>query len=126
MLTEEQRRLYARQVLLRELGNAGQARLCGSRVALQENGDALASRVARDYLERAGLTLARESDELACAPIAVGTSERVQTLAGAAALHDCAAWLLGAFTAVESIKRCLEVGQAAQLDPELVLQAEVV
>ena len=125
MLTPEQRRLYARQVLLRELGTAGQARLCARRVALREDGHALATHVARDYLERAGLRVVGEH-ETQDAPIAVGSSAQVQALAGASALEDCAAWLLGAFTAVESIKHCLEVGQAAQLDPELVLQAEVV
>jgi hypothetical protein len=125
VLTDEQRRLYARQVLLRELGMAGQARLCESKVVLAQGGDALVTRVCHDYLERAGLALHGESSQDATA-IAVPSSERVQTLAGTAALADCAAWLLGAWTAVETIKRCVQVGREAELDPELVLNAEVV
>jgi hypothetical protein len=125
VLTEEQRRLYARQVLLRELGTAGQARLCESKVVISDDGHALATRVARDYLERAGVALHGEPSSDATS-VAVATSERVQALAGAAELADCAAWLLGAWTAVETIKRCIQVGKEAELDPELVLNAEVV
>lgn len=122
MLTDEQRRLYARQVLLHELGIAGQARLCASRVAVREGGDALATRVTRDYVQRAGLLL----DDEASVELTLPMPGDVQTLAGDPALRDCAAWLAGAFAAVETIKRCVEVGRRAQLDPELRLNAEVV
>lgn len=124
MLTEEQRRLYARQVLLRELGPSGQARLCESRVALAGQADARAARVAHDYLQRAGLRVTSERDP-AVVPVALPTAERVREVAGDPVLADCAAWLLGALAAVETVKQCAGVGQPGQLDARFVLNAEV-
>ena len=124
VLTEEQRRLYARQVLLRELGPSGQARLCQSRVCLDGVADARAARVAHDYLQRAGLrvTSARDAEVV---PVALPSAERVRQVAGDAALADCAAWLLGALAAVEAVKQCAGVGQRGQLAACFVLNAEV-
>jgi hypothetical protein len=124
VLTEEQRRLYARQVLLRELGPSGQARLCQSRVALGREADARAARVAHDYLQRAGLQITSEQDA-AVVPVALPSAARVGEVAGDEALADCAAWLLGALAAVEAVKQCAGVGEPGQLDARFVLNAEV-
>jgi len=129
VLTDEQRRLYARQVLLRELGPSGQARLCQSRVAIGGKADARAARVAHDYLQRAGLRIGAERDAQVV-PVVLPSAERVRQLAGDPALADCAAWLLGAFAAVETIKRCAlaqdaQKAEPAQLDARFVLNAEV-
>jgi hypothetical protein len=124
VLTEEQRRLYARQVLLRELGPGGQARLCQSRVALGAGADPRAARVAHDYLQRAGLRVTGDRDA-SVVPVALPPAERVREVAGEPALVDCAAWLLGALAAVEAVKLCAGVGEAGELDPGFVLNAEV-
>jgi hypothetical protein len=134
VLTEFQRRRYARQVVLRELGPAGQARLCASTAALFHTADARAAEVARDYLQRAGLQLREpaaeggESDQ-AGQPVRVdiADSQAVRACAGASDLEECAAWLLGAWAAVETIKQAADVGMQAQASSlaALVLNAEV-
>ena len=122
MLTEQQIRLYARQVILRELGQAGQARLCASRVAIS-GPDAAANpevaRVASDYLQRAGLQLV-DGSASACVHVALPELP----LTGEPALQACAQWLLGAWAAVETIKQAVEVGSAAPA-PTLPWTAEV-
>jgi hypothetical protein len=110
VLTEQQIRLYARQVILRELGHAGQARLCASRVALPVD-DTAATRVARDYLQRAGLQVV-ESDH--GVPVALEEAAQVEP-----ALQACADWLLGAWAAVETIKQVAGVGVPATQSPAL-------
>ena len=49
----------------------------------------------------------------------------VARVAGDPALEDCAAWLLGAFAAVEAIKTATGAGTPAVLDPNIVLSREV-
>lgn len=114
MLTEQQICLYARQVILRELGQAGQARLCASRVALVVSDAAAqpgAALVARDYLARAGLQVVEAEPSV---PVALGEAATVEP-----ALQACADWLLGAWAAVETIKQVAGVGAAAKQNPTL-------
>lgn len=109
MIAEADKALYARQLLLPELGLGGQARLATSCVRFAAEADVRVTEVAREYLLRAGVGSAAEHErELA----AVSCSD-VASCAGAPELEDCAAWLLGAWTAVEAIKA--SAGIAAEL-----------
>lgn len=109
MLTEQQIRLYARQVILRELGQAGQARLCASRVTLTP-GHTPAALVARDYLQRAGVQVV---DDATATAVALAEPAQLEP-----ALRACADWLLGAFSAVETIKQLAGVGTPAAHVPD--------
>jgi hypothetical protein len=114
VLTAEQIRLYARQVILRELGQSGQARLCASRVVLDASAAAAqprAAAVARDYLQRAGLQVVESEPGV---PLALGEATHVEP-----ALQACADWLLGAWAAVETIKQVAGVGTPAEQGPAL-------
>jgi hypothetical protein len=102
LLDSAARSLFARQILLREIGEEGQARLCAARVWLE--GDPRAVEVARDYLERAGVTVAPDGVAL--------------LIEGAAGRDDAAAVLAGAFTAVEAIKAIVGAGAPARLRGE--------
>lgn len=125
MLTERQLRLFARQIIVRELGQVGQARLCASHAISAAQADPGAARVALDYLRRAGLQVREPGAEVASdassagpatqAPfeIPIATTTEVARVAGIPELTDCAQWLLGAWAAVEAIKRCVGVGDAA-------------
>jgi hypothetical protein len=131
VLTDEQQRLYARHILLDQLGTAGQARLCAARATAQPQSDPRAAAVALDYLARAGVQIDPDSARHEVphevpheAPAA--SPEALHALAGDAALLECAAWLSGAFAAVEVIKQIVAVGTEGRLDPELVLTAEVI
>jgi hypothetical protein len=116
--------LYARHLLLAEIGEAGQERLCAGKVVLGAACDARAASVARDYLERAGLSVrtdeSDESDE-AAVPTRIASSAEVRALAGRDELAEAAAALCGAFGAVEAIKAVLGVGRAAELPRALSL-----
>lgn len=118
MLTEQQLRLYARQVILRELGQAGQAQLCAAQVALAEPATP-AGEVTADYLRRAGM-------QVIAAPtgLALPSAAQIEELAGEPALQACAEWLVGAWTAVEAIKQCVGVGSPARSGPQ-PLTAEI-
>lgn len=121
MLTEQQLRLYARQVILRELGPAGQAQLCAAEVALSPaDAAAGAARVAADYLRRAGIQVS----DSASLPVHVASQAEVEATAGHPGLQACAEWLLGAWAAVEAVKRCVGVGSPARTPPA-PLTAEV-
>jgi len=98
MLSPEDRRRHARQLLLPEIGEAGQRALLDARVSA-------GSDVAALYLERAGLQVARGAE----APAATATPE----------LAEAARFLAGAFEAVETIKRVVGVGQPGRLDVSL-------
>ena len=99
---------FARHVLLPEIGEDGQARLEGARVELR--GDAAAVAVARAYLERAGVTVAAGGRAVDVAPATAGRPE----------LAAAAAFLGGAFAAVEVIKAEVGAGEPASL-PSLPL-----
>lgn len=122
MLTPAQKRLYVRQLLLAEIGDAGQERLCGTRVGFAPNAPTRAAEAAWGYLARAGVTRAepnaRASDVLA---VDVPDAAAVERLAGSTLLADAAATLAGAFAAVEAIKASVGAGRAARLPADLVL-----
>ena len=86
--------------MLPEIGEAGQARILALEVTLR--GDAGATRVARDYLERAGATVGR-GDATDVAVVEPGRPE----------LAAAAAHLAGAWTAVEAIKGAVGAGRAS-------------
>lgn len=120
MLTPTQKRLYVRHLLLTEIGEAGQERLCGTRVGFAPNASTRAADVAWEYLARAGVTRADAgaSDALA---VDVPDAATVERLAGSALLVDAAATLAGAFAAVEAIKAAVGAGRAARLPADLAL-----
>lgn len=98
---------YARHVMLPEIGEAGQARLAARRLTLR--GDAAAVACATEYLARAGMTTDGGD-----------TVDVVAVRPGRPELEVAAAFLAGAWTAVEVIKATLEVGVAAPA-PDLPL-----
>lgn len=128
MLTEADKAKYARQILLTELGVAGQERLGATRVQLAGDADPRAAEVARAYLERAGVGEHSDTEGApSSVPVAaVAAPARVAHVAGDPALEDCAAWLLGAWAAVEAIKAATGVGSPAVLGDDFVLSREVV
>lgn len=122
MLTDADKAKYARQILLTELGVAGQERLGATRVHLAMDADPRAAEVARAYLDRAGVGAHAEDLERT---VPVASASQVAQLAGDPALEDCAAWLLGAFAAVEAIKAAAGAGEPAALADDFVLSREV-
>jgi hypothetical protein len=111
-LTAAQKRRHARHVLLAEIGEPGQLRLCASRVQRCLLADPRAASVALEYLERAGMSASDAADAL---PLALPSSAQVRALSGHVLLEDAAASLAGAFAAVEAIKQSLGVGVRAAL-----------
>jgi hypothetical protein len=119
-LTAAQKRRYARQMLLDEIGEGGQSRLCGSHALLSAAADRRAAAVAIDYLERAGVCCSSTADAVS---LALPDAQDLWTLAGGALLEEAAASLAGAFAAVEAIKQSLGVGVRAALPPHFTLGA---
>lgn len=99
------RRLYVRQILLGEIGEAGQARLFAAAFRPGAECDADAYAVAREYLLRAGCP----EDERAGTPLDEATEATVTRLAGDPSLRPAAAAVLGALLAVQHIKRALDL-----------------
>jgi hypothetical protein len=112
------RRRYARQLLLGEIGEEGQERLSTADFRPGAEGDADAYAVAAEYLRRAGC---RES-EIDGTPVHGSTVDAVTHFAGSPSLHAPAAAVLGAFAAVEYLKKALEVGEPRTFPPDLTLQ----
>jgi len=123
MLPASARQLYARHLLLAEIGEAGQTRLCAARVALPQRMDPRVAQVARDYLERAGLCVDAGSVEHEAGAL-LGQTAQLCALAGDASLEPAAGALLGALAAVEAIKAALQLGSPLQLQAGLSLCAE--
>jgi hypothetical protein len=126
VLTDADKAKYARQILLTELGAAGQERLGATRVQLVSDADPRAAEVARAYLERAGVGAHAQGVDQAASVVAIASTGRIAQVAGDPALEDCAAWLLGALAAVEAIKSASGVGTPAVLSDDFVLSREVV
>ena len=105
------RRRYARQLLLGEIGEAGQQRLLDARFRSGAGGDADAYAVAADYL------VAGASG----AVLHVPSTSRLMRFAGSPALAEPAAAILGAFSAVEHLKEVLGIAAARELPSELRL-----
>lgn len=112
-LGDDARRRHARQLLLAEVGERGQARLCAHAVALR--GDPRAAEIAALYLSRAGVTVKQEADVLD-----VPGADALRQLAGRDELCEAAAFVAGAFAAVEEIKRALELGAPGRLPAALI------
>jgi len=113
------RRRYARQLLLGEIGEAGQKRLLDARFRRGDGSDANAFAVAADYLERAGCTLGTEGE-----PVSIPDADAVRRFAGADAFVAPAAAIVGAFAAVEQIKATLGCGEAQEFPSDLRLTGE--
>jgi hypothetical protein len=128
VLTAEQRRRYARHLLLVELGEPGQERLCAARVRLPGCAHERAADVARDYLARAGVTVAVSGGSAEATrdarPVGVPDGAAVSRLAGDPLLEGAAAELAGAFSAVEAIKAITGAGTSGALPPNLVLRQD--
>ena len=116
MLDDRQRTLYARHLLLAEIGTEEQAALCAATVHAPPGADTRATAVAREYLVRAGVTF---SDEPRGVEAPVPSATEVDLLAGTPDLREAAAALAGAFAAVEAIKRITGVGRPGTLSLEL-------
>lgn len=117
-LSPQQKQRYARQVLLAEIGQSGQLRLCAARVRVGIDSDPSAAAIASDYLSRAGLELTTDP---AAPELVLGDTRAIQALAGANDFEHAAAALAGAFSAVETIKAALGAGVPAKLPADLVL-----
>lgn len=113
------RRRYARQLLLGEIGEAGQERLLTAGFRPGADGDAGAYAVAAEYLERAGCSAQEHGVELH-----VPTQDAVMWFAGSSALRESAAAIMGALAAVEHIKEVLGIRATRDLSPDLILSAE--
>jgi hypothetical protein len=112
-------------VILRELGQAGQAQLCAARVAV-DAGDSAGpvAQIASDYLRRAGLHVLDSAQDAQTRPLVLPSAAEVAATAGDPALQACAQWLLGAWAAVETVKECAGLGSAARSIPASLI-AEV-
>jgi hypothetical protein len=104
-LSSTERTRFARHLLLPEIGASGQERLCAARVRVVAGADAEAAAIARDFLERAGVSCATEGRELF-----VPAASEVEALAGDPLLLEAARALSGALAAVEAVKVILEIG----------------
>jgi hypothetical protein len=113
------RRRYARQLLLGEIGEAGQERLLEVRFRGGAAGDADAYATAAEYLTRAGCV-----EDQAGSEIRVPDSDAVLKFAGSPALREPASAIMGAFAAVEQLKETLGMAPARDFPPELTLSTE--
>ncbi len=111
----DDRRRFARQIALPEIGEEGQARLAGVRAALPVDADRRAAAVAEAYLLRAGVRLAPPDEAEVIAP--VPTTARVTAIAGDPSLLEAARSLTGALAAVEAMKRALGMGPEVPPNP---------
>ena len=121
MLAPQDQQRFARHLLLSQIGEAGQLRLCATQVRACADADPRAVSVAYRYLERAGMRLGTRDDSEV---IALPSPEALRALAGSVELEGAAAALAGAFGAVEAIKHALGVGTPSTLGT-LCLSAEV-
>jgi hypothetical protein len=110
------RRRFARQLLLSEVGEAGQLRLQSSRFRRDDVCDPDAFAVASEYLVRAGCMADANGK-----PVHVPGEAEIRRFAGTEALLEPAAAILGAFSAVEYIKETLGLGPARTLPSDLTL-----
>lgn len=94
-------------------------RLLAARFFRDERSDSEASAVAADYLERAGCTVGIDGDALD-----VPDDSAVLRFAGKASLAGPAAAIIGAFCAVEAMKRTLGCGENHPFPSELSLSTD--
>jgi molybdopterin/thiamine biosynthesis adenylyltransferase len=113
------RRRYARQILLGEIGEAGQERLLAARFRPAAGADEDAYALAAEYLERAGCRPDARGDA-----VPVPDEEAVSRFAGSAELRAPAAAIMGAFAAVEQIKSLLGIGAQRSFPSNARLSSE--
>jgi hypothetical protein len=113
------RRRYARQLLLREIGEAGQERLLDAVFRRGAGSDPEAFAVAAEYLRRAGCSFAESGDE-----VSVPDETTVMRFAGSSALREPAAAVVGAFCAVEHLKATLGMAEPRDFPSDLSLSTE--
>jgi hypothetical protein len=123
LLSDADKALYARQIVLSEVGLEGQERLRNAAVAIARGADPRARAVAAEYLQRAGVDLPEGGEPAWVVPVA--NRAEVERVAADPALEECAAWLLGAYAAVEAIKAQTCAGAAADFPSDYALGAEV-
>ena len=97
---------YARQLLLPQIGETGQARLLASTLRAPANADHGTLRVARAYLERAGVRVIEATPESVDAePLpSLPASEVIARIAGRPELHEAARAVVGALAALQAIQ----------------------
>lgn len=122
-LSPRERVLYARHLLLSEIGSTGQERLCAHWVSVAKGADPEAARVATDYLVRAGVTVTGETPG-GTNQLDLPDTAAIDALAGCPELAHAAQALRGAFAATEAIKRALDIGTKAEFPTLLCLSAE--
>jgi hypothetical protein len=110
--------LYARHLLLAEIGEAGQQRLLQSRVHVLDEDE---HGVCSDALRRAGVSV---TDADATRIVSVGSERQIAHLAGRPELHEASRALRAAFAAVEAIKAIVPTGSAAEFPEQLTFSAE--
>jgi len=113
------RRRYARQLLLGEIGEAGQERLLAARFRSSAPSDPSAFAVAAAYLRRAGCVEGASGAE-----VRVPDAAAIDRLAGRASLREPAAAVVGAFCAVEHLKSVLGLSGARAFPADLSLSDE--
>ena len=131
-LSARERARYARQLLLPQLGEAGQARLLAARVHAPRGADASALSVASEYLERAGMRVVLESERdrpdtaSECTLELSGLApDEVARVAGEPALQEAARALVGALAAVDAVRAVVGFnGQPARAIPSLSVALE--
>jgi len=109
-LSPQERRRFARQLLLHEIGAQGQLRLLEARFDAPST---CAGAIAADYLERAGLRPGCASEGALALRLLPRDSDPIRDA------------LLGAFAAVEALKGALGIGEPGALDPRLLHDLEV-
>lgn len=112
-LTAEARLLYARHLLLPEIGVEGQVRLSAARFVIPEDADARASTVAREYLERAGL---RPGDGAAAIAVPLPQAEEIAARAIVPELEEAEAAIAGAHAAVVVITEALRAERSVSCE----------
>lgn len=110
--SDRERRMYARHLLLPEIGEAGQAKLRESRFAVPAGADPQAAEVARDYLTRAGV-----HEGAGGVAVPLPAPDALQESAPTPELRAAAAAVAGAFAAVETIKALVGAGRPGALPP---------
>lgn len=122
-LSDRDRVRYARQLLLPQIGEAGQARLCASRVRPSKTADAGALAVAESYVGRAGVQI---SSDPAIPELALSSAAEVAALAAEPALLEAARALVGALAAVHVIQSLAGLESPSRLPAVLAMSSEEV
>jgi hypothetical protein len=109
---------YARQLLLPQIGEVGQARLLAAVLRAPGDADPGTLAVACSYLERAGVRVATADHEVAHADVRVTDTlclpaeDELARIAGRVELLEAARALAGALSAVQAIARILRPGES--------------